>query len=565
MDQAVTEKRAGLQEWAGLAVLALPCLLVSMDTHVLNLAIPRLTADLRPTTAELLWIVDSYAFLVAGCLMTAGALGDRLGRRRLLLIGAAGFGLASLLAAFATSPAMLIAARVLLGVAGSTLMPSTLSLIRVMFHDARQRRTAFGVWTASFSLGGLIAPVVAGLLLERFWWGSVFLVAVPPMALLLAFGPRLRPEYRAPGAARIDAVSAALSIAGVLSVVYGVKRVAQSGLDPRAGLPIAAGLLLIAVFVRRQQREDPWIDLGMFRRRTFSVPLAANALCFFVLYGTSFFFAQYLQLVLGLSALEAGLWSIPGTLGYLLGSALAPVGANRLRPVWMLSLSLAVTAAGFGLLTQLDAQSGLPVLVTGAIVFSIGLAPVYVLATEMTVASVPAERSGAASGILETCTELGGAFGIAFLGSLGGAVYRDTMNTDGPPALGAELGHAGGEAFTLAFRTVEVVGAGAIGVAAVATALLLKRRREPARPQQHHEQENRPVEAGADHGQVEREAERARQRGQHVGQQVAVEHREGDRAGHDPRDRAGAAHHDHREDEDREGELELDRVDDAQV
>jgi DHA2 family multidrug resistance protein-like MFS transporter len=476
MTQAVTEPRAGVQEWTGLAVLAMPCLLVSMDTHVLNLAIPRLTADLRPTTAQLLWIVDSYAFLVAGFLMTAGALGDRLGRRRVLLVGAAGFGAASLLAAFATSPAMLIAARVLLGIAGATLMPSTLSLIRVMFHDPRQRRTAFGVWTASFSLGGLIAPVVAGLLLERFWWGSVFLVAVPPMAVLLALGPRLLPEFRAPGDARIDVAGAALSIAGVLSVVYGVKRAAQESLDPRAAVPIAVGLLLLAVFVRRQRREDPWIDLGMFRRLDFSVPLAANALCFFVLYGTSFFFAQYLQLVLGMSALQAGLWSIPGTLGYLLGSALAPFAANRMQPVWSLSLGLAVTAAGFGLLTQLDAQSGLPLLVTGAIVFSIGLAPVYVLATEMTVASVPAERSGAVSGILESCTELGGALGIAFLGSLGGAVYRDATNTAGPPALGGELGSAAGEAFTLAFRTVEVVGAGAIAVAAVATALLLGRR-----------------------------------------------------------------------------------------
>ena len=468
MTQTVTQERAGAEEWTGLAVLALPCLLVSMDAHVLNLAIPRLTADLRPTTAQLLWIVDSYAFLVAGFLMTAGALGDRLGRRRVLLVGAAGFGLASLLAAFATSPAMLIAARVLLGIAGATLMPSTLSLIRVMFHDDRQRRTAFGVWTASFALGGLIAPVVAGLLLERFWWGSVFLVAVPPMAVLLAVGPRLLPEFRAPCNARIDAVSAALSIAGVLAVVYGIKRAAQSGLDLRAALPIATGILLLAVFVRRQRRDDPWIDLGLFRRRPFSVPLAANALCFFVLYGTSFFFTQYLQRVLGLAPLEAGLWTLPGTLGYLLGSAIAPFAANRLRPVWLLSSSLAVTAVGFGLLTQLDAQSGLPLLVTGAVIFSIGLAPVYVVTTELTVASAPPERSGAASGILETCTELGGALGIAFLGSLGGAVYREAM--------AGELAGSPGEAFTLAFRTVEVVGAGLIVALAVTTAVLLRRR-----------------------------------------------------------------------------------------
>ena len=271
------QRRAGAREWAGLAVLAVPCLLVSMDAHVLNLAIPALSADLRPTNAQLLWIVDSYAFLVAGCLMTMGALGDRVGRRRLLLIGAAGFGAASLLAAFATSPAMLIAARVLLGITGATLMPSTLALIRGMFTDPRQRTTAFGVWTASFALGGVLAPVVAGILLRHFWWGSVFLFGVPLIAVLLALGPVLLPELRDRDAARIDTAGAALSLAGVLSAVYGLKRAVQGGLDPVAGLALAIGLCLVAAFLRRQHRQaDPWIDLALFRRRDFSLPLGGE-------------------------------------------------------------------------------------------------------------------------------------------------------------------------------------------------------------------------------------------------------------------------------------------------
>ncbi len=320
-------KRAGAREWAGLALLAVPCLLVSMDVHVLNLAIPQLSADLRPTNAQLLWIVDSYGFLVAGSLMTMGALGDRIGRRRLLLIGAAAFGLASLLAAFSTSAEMLIAARVLLGLAGATLMPSTLALIRVMFPDPRQRTTALGVWTASFALGGVLAPLVAGILLRHFWWGSVFLFAVPLIAVLLALGRALLPEFREHPAPRVDAASAALSLAGVLSAVYGLKRAAQSGVDPAAAVALALGIGLATAFLRRQRgRENPWIDLALFRRREFSLPLGANALAFFVLYGTQFFIAQYLQLVLGLSPLEAGLWTIPSALGYLAGSVADPAG-----------------------------------------------------------------------------------------------------------------------------------------------------------------------------------------------------------------------------------------------
>ena len=469
---------------------------------MLNLAIPQLTSHLRPTNAQLLWIVDSYAFLVAGSLMTMGALGDRVGRRRLLLIGAAAFGLASLLAAFSTSPTMLIAARACLGIAGATLMPSTLALIRVMFSDPRQRRTAVGIWTASFALGGVLAPVVAGILLRHFWWGSVFLVAVPLIAVLLALGRVLLPEFRDRRAARVDIASAALSLVGVLSAVYGLKRAAQNGVDPIGAVALATGLCLAGAFLRRQHRlADPWIDLALFRRRGFSVPFAANSLSFFVLYGTQFFIAQYLQLVLGLSALRAGLWTIPSALGYLVGSALVPVAANRLRPAWLMGASLALTACGVGLLTQVGPESGLPWVVTGSVVFSLGLAPVYVLTTEITVASAPPERSGSASGILETTANLGGALGIAFLGSIGGAIYRDAMTASGslgipphlwegarvtlggaiataerlPEPLAGELAGAARDAFTLAFCTVEAVGAGIMTALAVASTVLLRR------------------------------------------------------------------------------------------
>jgi len=214
-----------------LAVIALPCLLYSMDLTVLFLAVPHLSADLQPSSTQLLWITDIYGFLLAGLLITMGTLGDRIGRRRLLLLGAALFGLASLLAAYATSPGLLIAARALLGVAGATLAPSTLSLLRNMFHDHRQRTVAIAVWITSFSAGAAIGPLLGGVLLERFWWGSVFLLAVPVMLLLLVLGPMLLPEYRDPDAGRLDLGSAALSLTAVLAVIYGLKQLAQDGLS----------------------------------------------------------------------------------------------------------------------------------------------------------------------------------------------------------------------------------------------------------------------------------------------------------------------------------------------
>src|SRR5829696_3144907 len=222
--------RARRREWIGLAVIALPCLLYSMDLTVLELAVPKLSADLKPTSSQLLWILDIYGFLLAGFLITMGTLGDRIGRRRLLLIGAAAFGAASVLAAFSRSAEMLIATRAVLGVAGATLAPFTFSLFANIFLDPDQRTLAIGVWATSFSAGAAIGPLAGGLLLEYVWWGSVFLLAVPVMALLLVLGPVLLPEFRYPHTGRLDLFSATLSLAAVLAMIYGLKQVAQEGL-----------------------------------------------------------------------------------------------------------------------------------------------------------------------------------------------------------------------------------------------------------------------------------------------------------------------------------------------
>lgn len=312
MNIPVEAPRAGRREWIGLAVLALPCLLYSMDMTVLNLAVPALSVDLKPSSAQLLWIVDIYGFLVAGALITMGTLGDRIGRRRLLMIGATAFGAASVFAAFATSAEMLIAARAILGVAAATLAPSTLSLLRNMFHDPRERTFAIGVWISSYSAGAAIGPLVGGVLLAYFWWGSVFLIAVPVMIVLLAVAPILLPEFRDPNAGRIDIASAILSLAAVLSVIYGIKWVAEQGFGAPAVLTIAVGLALGYVFVRRQKRlADPLIDIDLFRRPAFSAALVTNLLSLFVAFGSFLFIGQYLQLVLDLTPLEAGVWSLP--------------------------------------------------------------------------------------------------------------------------------------------------------------------------------------------------------------------------------------------------------------
>lgn len=440
--QAATP-RAGRREWIGLAVIALPCLLYSMDLTVLNLAVPALSADLKPTSAQLLWIVDIYGFLVAGSLITMGTLGDRIGRRRLLLIGAAAFGIASVLAAFATSAAMLIAARAVLGVAGATLAPSTLSLIRNMFLDPRQRSIAIGVWIASFSAGGAIGPLLGGVVLSYFWWGAVFLLAVPVMVLLLILGPLLLPEFRDPNAGRLDLISAALSLTAVLAMIHGIKRLAESGIGWLPVVSILAGLALGAAFVLRQRRlADPLIDLALFRSPAFDAALAINILGFFAMFAAFFYVAQYLQLVLGMGAMEAGWWTVPSALAFVVGSMVAPVIGHRMRPAYVIAGGLGLSALGFLVLAQVTTQSPLAIVVAGSMIFSLGLTPVVSLTTDLLVGAAPPERAGAAAAISETSSELGGALGIAVLGSVATAVYRGRMLDAVPAGLAAEASEA---------------------------------------------------------------------------------------------------------------------------
>lgn len=497
----VTAQRAGRREWIGLAVLALPCILYAMDLTVLNLAVPSLSADLKPSSAQLLWIIDIYGFLVAGSLITMGTLGDRIGRRRVLLIGAIAFGITSVLAAFSRSAGMLITTRALLGIAGATVAPSTLSLIRNMFLDPKQRQVAIGVWISSYSVGAAIGPLLGGVLLEYFWWGSVFLLAVPVMVLLLVVGPALLPEFRDPTAGRLDLVSAALSLVAVLAVIYGLKQIAQDGFGWLPALSIVTGLVAGAVFVRRQRTlADPLIDLRLFRAPAFSASLTTYTLSIFAAFGAFIFIAQYLQLVLGLSPLEAGLWTVPWPLAFVVGSMLTPVIVRRVHPASLMVGGLLLAAVGFAVLTQINAGSGLAVLLVGTVVMSLGLAPVFTLANDMILGTAPPERAGAASAISETGAELGGALGIAILGSIGIAMYRSRLagaipagippeaaevarDTLGgalavaeqlPAQLGAALREAARRAFVEGFQVTVITGAVVLVGLAFLTAILLR-------------------------------------------------------------------------------------------
>ena len=447
-----TPARAGRREWIGLAVLALPTLLVSLDVFVLILALPKLAADLHADSTQQLWIMDVYGFMVAGFMVTMGTLGDRIGRRKLLLTGATAFGIASVLAAFSTSAVMLIAARAALGIAGATLAPSTLALIGTMFADARQRAAAIGIWAGCFTVGAIVGPMVGGVMLEHFWWGSVFLLGVPAMVLLLVIGPKLLPEFRDTTAGRLDLPSVALSLAAILPAVYGVKELARQGLHPLPMAALAVGIAFGVVFVRRQRvLRDPLVDLSLFADRAFSTALG-GMLVFSMLGGTTMLFvAQFFQIVQHLSPVGAALGLLPGMVASTISFLAAPILARRFRPCILIATGLAGAVAGMVLLTQIEATSSPVWLALGFAVTSLCAGPLVALGTDLVVGSVPQRKAGAAASLSQTAGEFGYALGIATVGTLGNTVARTAGFTGGLHAV------AGVSALALAVLTVFVV------------------------------------------------------------------------------------------------------------
>ncbi|MFI6209702.1 MFS transporter [Streptomyces sp. NPDC051041] len=430
---AAETKRPG--RWLALAVLVLAVLLVAVDATVLGLATPYISEDLAPTGTQLLWIGDVYSFVIAGLLISMGSLGDRVGRKRILLAGATAFGAVSVLNAYAATPELMIAARALLGVAGATLMPATLALIRNLFHDPRERSLAVGVWGAAASAGAAVGPVTGGLLLEHFWWGSVFLINLPVMALLVLVGSRLLPESRNPDPGPWDLLSVVLSLAGTVGVVYAVKETAAHGFAREA---LGAGLLGAAAllgFVRRQLALPvPLLDLRLFARRGFSGAVLADLLTVLGLSGLVFFLSQYLQLVQGRRPFEAGLAELPAAVGAVAAGLVAGRAARRFSVRAVVCGGLAAVGLALAALTVVDRSTGYPLLGAVLLVVGAGAGFSFTVTADVILTSVPGERAGAASAVSETAYELGAALGIALLGSLVTGVYRDFTGPAGTPA-----------------------------------------------------------------------------------------------------------------------------------
>ncbi|WP_455358010.1 MFS transporter [Streptomyces sp. SYSU K21746] len=425
--------------WLALAVLVLAVLLVAVDATVLGLATPFLSEDLKPTGTQLLWIGDVYSFIIAGLLVSMGSLGDRIGRKKLLLTGAVAFGAVSVLNAYATSPEMMILARALLGVAGATLMPSTLALIRNIFHDPKERSLAVGIWGAAASAGAAVGPVVGGFLLEHFWWGSVFLINLPVMAVLVLVGIKLLPESRDPSPGPWDLVSVGLSLVGMVAVVYAIKEAAVHGFRWDIAGAGVVGLAALIWFVRRQLTlPSPLLDVRLFHHRGFSGAVLADLLTILGLSGLVFFLSQFLQLVQGRSPLEAGLIELPAAIGAVGAGLMAGHLARRASVRSTVTGGLTAVGLALAACTALRAETGVPALALALFLGGVGAGLAFTVTADVILSSVPKEQAGAASAVSETAYELGAALGIAVLGSIVTGVYRGFAVPEGVPAGAAE-------------------------------------------------------------------------------------------------------------------------------
>ncbi|MFG2225671.1 MFS transporter [Streptomyces sp. NPDC048644] len=425
--------------WLALAVLVLAVLLVGVDATVLGLATPFLSEDLKPSGTQLLWIGDIYSFVIAGLLVSMGSLGDRIGRKKLLLIGSVVFGAMSALCAYATSPEMMIAARALLGVAGATLMPSTLALIRNLFHDPKERSLAVGIWGAMASAGTAVGPVLGGFLLGHFWWGSVFLINLPVMALLVVVGARVIPESRNPDPGPWDIPSVALSLVGIVGVVYAIKEAAVHGFRWDIAVAAAIGILALVVFVRRQYAlPSPLLNMKLFHHRGFSGAVLADLLTILGLSGLVFFLSQFLQMVQLRSPLNAGLTELPAAIGAVGAGLAAGYVARRLSVRIVVAGGLAVVGLALAGCVTLHADTGTLALATILFVVGIGAGFAFTVTADVILSSVPRDEAGAASAVSETAYELGAALGIALLGSIVTGIYRGFATPSGVPAAPAD-------------------------------------------------------------------------------------------------------------------------------
>ncbi|UGY94967.1 MFS transporter [Streptomyces gobiensis] len=446
----------GASRWTVLVVLCVSLLLVAIDATVLHVAVPAVSADLRPDNIELLWIVDAYPLVCASLLILFGTLGDRIGRRRVLLLGYALFGLASALAVLAHTPTMLITARALLGVGGAMIMPATLSILRQVFPDRRERALAIGIWSAVAAVGAAVGPLVGGLLLEHFWWGSVFLINIPLMAISIPVGRWLLPESTSDGQGPWDVLGALMAAAGLFGIILGIKRAGGGELvHPGTIGPLLVGAALVALFVRRQRRRPyPLIDFAAFARPAFGTAVGCIVLTVLALVGLALIAAQYLQLVLGLSPLQTGLRLLPLSVAAIAAGLVGPRLLRLLGPRTMVALGFVLTALAVLSLASLGEEDRPALLIGGFVLLGFGLETTLFGCYESMLSDAPAQQAGGAAAIGETAYQLGAGMGIAVLGSVMNGTYSAAVSgTAGVPAAASgAASHSLGEAYVVAAR-----------------------------------------------------------------------------------------------------------------
>ncbi|MEZ7007441.1 MFS transporter [Streptomyces sp. AD55] len=494
--------RAGIKEWLGLVVIVLVTLLIAVDISVLGFALTPISESLKPSATQLLWIMDTYSFVLAGALITMGWVGDRFGRRKLLIIGALVFGVASAIAATAESAEMLIGARALLGLGAATLTPTSLALIRNMFQDSKQRKSAIAAWSATLATGAALGPVVGGLLLNHFWWGSVFMINIPVMVLVLILAPILLPERRDSSRGKLDVLGAVLSMAGIMPFIYGLKELAVDGWARDSAIWAAAGAVLLVAFVQRQRTSPhPLIDVSLFRYGGFTGAILTNLMVMFSFMGVSILTNQFLQMVLGMTPFRAALWSMAVMPAIGIAVGLVSALSRKIKPVHLVAGGMLTMAVGFGVLSRLTVESNVALLLTGVGLMAAGMTASKTLTAEIVVTSAPKEHAGSATATSETFTEFGSAFGFAVIGSIGSAIYRHDMNAVSPAGLGgealgvvrntiggahtiasqqpaaiaAELLSASRAAFTHGLQVAALSGAAAMVVVAAIVAMLLRK------------------------------------------------------------------------------------------
>lgn len=495
--------RRSLRPWLGLVILLLPALLISMDISILFVAGPSISQDLAPSTTQWLWMMDIYSFVMAGLLITMGSIGDRIGRRRLLLLGSIAFGIGSAGVAVAPSPEWFVAARALLGIGAATLAPSTLALIRSSFDDEHQRRIAVGAWTVAFTGGAIAGPIMGGLLLEHFWWGAVFLINTPVMGLLLVTTPLLIDESRTPQPGAFDLAGMALSLTGVLALVYAGKRVAESGPDHIGLLVLLLGFVLLAGFrVRQRRTPHPLIDFNLFRIPSFRTAIAANLLISIVMAGLGLLAFTFLQSVHAMTPLQAALVAMPVFIGSLVGAIGASVFARIFRPRALMAAGMVVAAAGMAAIGLLSTGAHVATFITGYTVLTLGAGMVSTLASSQVLEAPAPQHTASAASISETGITLGDALGIALFGMASSTVYRSMLTEPDLPTEAREtitgalaqaeelpaepadaLIETATQAFTTGLTVVTLAAAIVLLISAIAIGLPPRRQTSPPPPE----------------------------------------------------------------------------------